>query len=104
MNIFDDLWSWSFLAGLVLGFVLGRTWQLLHTCWLDKHRPLPDGKRRSKWAALAVDPRILGATVAVAFLGWSVLQTNANAADQERTATERSRPRDRPALPDPKCD
>lgn len=81
MSIFTNLWSWSFLAGLVAGFVLNRSIALAHTCWLDRHRPLPDGRKRSKWKALSFDRRWLVALLAVAFLGWSVITTSQNASD-----------------------
>lgn len=88
MGILTNLISWSFVVGLVLGFAASRAWQLVKVCRLDKRRPLPDGKRRSKWRAVSVDPRWMAGAIAVAFLGWSVLQTNANANGNERIASE----------------
>lgn len=88
MSIFTNLWSWSFLAGLVAGFVLNRSIALAHTCWLDRHRPLPDGRKRSKWKALSFDRRWLVALLAVAFLGWSVITTSANAEENARLSAE----------------
>ena len=81
MSIFTNLWSWSFLAGLVAGFVLNRSIALAHTCWLDRHRPLANGRKRSKWKALSFDRRWLVGLMAVAFLGWSVITTSQNATD-----------------------
>ena len=81
MSIFTNLWSWSFLAGLVAGFVLNRAIALVRVCWLERHRPLPDGRRRSKWQALAFDRRWLVGLLAIAFLGWSVITTSENASD-----------------------
>ena len=88
MGILTNLISWSFFVGQVLGFAASRAWQLVKVCRLDKRRPLPDGKRRSKWRAVSVDPRWMAGAIAVAFLGWSVLQTNANANENERIAGE----------------
>ncbi|QFG10112.1 hypothetical protein PBI_LEMURIA_32 [Mycobacterium phage Lemuria] len=88
MSIFTNFWSWSFLAGLVAGFVLNRSIALAHTCWLDRHRPLPDGRKRSKWKALSFDRRWLVALLAVAFLGWSVITTSANAEENARLSAE----------------
>jgi hypothetical protein len=76
--IFQNLVSWSLVIGFVIGFLADRTYHLLRACWLDKHRPRADGKPRSKWQAIAVDPRALAAVVAILFLGWSVYQTQAN--------------------------
>lgn len=86
MGILTNLISWYFFVGLVLGFAASRAWQLVKVCRLDKRRPLPDGKRRSKWRAVSVDPRWMAGAIAVAFLGWSVLQTNANENENERIA------------------
>ena len=95
MSIFTNLWSWSFLAGLVAGFVLNRAWCLAKTCWLERHRPLPDGRHRSKWQAISFDRRWLVRLLAVAFLGWSVITTSTNASDvtalSERTRDCQSR-------------
>lgn len=88
MSIFTNLWSWSFVAGLVAGFVLNRAWCLAKTCWLDKHRPLPDGRHRSKWRAVALDRRWLVGLLAVTFLGWSVITTSENAEANDRNAAE----------------
>lgn len=81
MSIFTNLWSWSFLAGLVAGFLLNRAWMLAKTCWLNKHRPLSGGRQRSKWVAVSFDRRWLIRLLAVAFLGWSVITTSTNASD-----------------------
>lgn len=91
MSIFTNLWSWSFLAGLVAGFVLNRSIALAHTCWLDRHRPLANGRKRSKWKALSFDRRWLVALLAVAFLGWSVITTSANAEENKALAEENAR-------------
>lgn len=115
MSIFTNLWSWSFLAGLVAGFVLNRSIALAHTCWLDRHRPLANGRKRSKWKALSFDRRWLVGLMAVAFLGWSVIATRGffnragevnrqiDAIHNEPDQNERDRPKSRPALPDPSC-
>lgn len=81
MSIFTNLWSSPFLAGLIAGFVLNRAYCLAKTCWLERHRPLPDGRKRSKWRALSFDRRWLVGLLAVAFLGWSVITTSENASD-----------------------
>lgn len=91
MSIFTNLWSWSFLAGLVAGFVLNRTIALVRVCVLDKRRPLPDGRKRSKWKALSFDRRWLAGMLAVAFLGWSVITTSANAEENKALAEENAR-------------
>ncbi|QFG06035.1 hypothetical protein KDW75_gp33 [Mycobacterium phage Mercurio] len=91
MSIFTNLWSWSFLVGLIAGFVLNRAIALVRVCALDKRKPLPDGKRRSKWAALSIDRRWLVGLIAVAFLGWSVITTSANAEENKALAEENAR-------------
>jgi hypothetical protein len=87
-DAFTNLWSWSFLAGLVAGFVLNRAYCLAKTCWLERHRPLPDGRHRSKWRALSIDRRYVIGLLAIAFLGWSVITTSDNAADNKRNAEQ----------------
>lgn len=84
----QSLVSWSLLVGFVLGFVANRAFHLLRVFWLERCRPLPDGRHRSKWDAVAVDPRWFAALVAVAFLGWSVFQTQDNATDNARIASD----------------
>lgn len=91
MSILTNLWSWSFLAGLVAGFVLNRAIALVRVCWLERHRPLPDGRHRSKWQALSFDRRWLIGLLAIAFLGWSVITTSENekiSADNDRLSQE----------------
>lgn len=91
MSIFTNLWSWSFLAGLVAGFVLNRALALVRVCVLDKRRPLANGRKRSKLAALSFDRRWLVALLAVAFLGWSVITTSQNASDVTNLAKRTAR-------------
>ncbi|AKF14533.1 hypothetical protein SEA_CAMBIARE_31 [Mycobacterium phage Cambiare] len=87
-SVFSNLLSWSLVVGIVIGFVLSKLWQLARVCWADKHRPLPDGRKRSKWQAIATDRRWLVGMIAVAFLGWSVFTTSENATNNERNARE----------------
>ena len=84
MSIITNLWSTSFLVGLVSGFLLSRLWCLLKTCWLN-HR---DGRHRSIWAAVSVDRRWLVGILAVGFLVWSVITTSENASDNQRNARD----------------
>lgn len=88
MTILENLWSWQFGSGMVAGFVLSRVWCLLRVMWLDKREPLPDGRRRSKWSAVSVDPRLLAAVIGALFLGWSVLTTQENATQNARIAAD----------------
>ena len=88
MSIVTNLLSWSFAIGLILGFLLSRVWEVVKVCRLDKRKPLPDGKKRSKWKAIAVDPRYFTALIAVCFLSWSVFTTQANTNDNRENARE----------------
>lgn len=88
MSIVTNLLSWSFAIGLLAGFLLSRVWELVKVCRLDKRKPLPDGKKRSKWKALAVDPRYFTGLVAVCFLSWSVFTTQENTNDNAANARE----------------
>ena len=88
MSIVTNLLSWSFAIGLVLGFLLSRIWELVKVCRLDKAKPLPDGKRRSKWRAVSIDPRYFTGLIAVCFLSWSEFTTQANADNNTRIAAE----------------
>lgn len=88
MGILSNLISWGTLIGFVLGFLTSRAWQLVKVCRLDKRRPLPDGRHRSKWEAIAVDPRYAAGAMGVVFLVWSVVQTQANADRTESIASE----------------
>lgn len=86
MSVFANLLSWSFVVGVVAGFALSRIWCVLKLFRLDRTDPLPNGRRRPKLEALAIDRRYLAGAVAVAFLSWSVLQTEANAEENARIA------------------
>ncbi|QFG09985.1 hypothetical protein KDW74_gp31 [Mycobacterium phage Antsirabe] len=88
-SAFTNLFSWSLVVGIVIGFALSRLWCFAKTCWLNRHRPLPDGRKRSPiHAALAIDRRWIIGTIAVAFLSWSVYTTSDNAADNQRNAEQ----------------
>lgn len=78
MNLFHHLVSTQFAVGFLLGFVVNRIYCLAHTMWLDRYRPLPDGKHRSKWEALTIDPRAAAALVMILAVGWSVYRTQEN--------------------------
>lgn len=84
MSIITNLWSTSFLVGLVSGFLLSRLWCLMKACWLN-HR---DGRHRSIWGAVSVDRRWFVGMIAVGFLVWSVITTSENAADNQRNARQ----------------
>ena len=89
MDIVSNLISWGSLVGFVLGFITSRVWQVVKVCRLDKARPLPDGRHRSKWKAIAIDPRYAAGAIAVVFLVWSVAQTQANA-DENKALSART--------------
>lgn len=88
MTILTNLWSWSFGIGLLVGFLIDRAWEIVKVCRLDKRKPLPDGKHRSKWKAIQIDPRWLSGLIAVSFLFWSVYTTQANTNENKRIAAE----------------
>ena len=88
MSIVTNLLSWSFAISLVLGFLLSRIWELVKVCRLDKAKPLPDGKRRSKWRAVSIDPRYFTGLIAVCFLSWSVFTTQENSDSNARNAAD----------------
>lgn len=90
MDIVSNLISWGSLVGFVLGFITSRVWQVVKVCRLDKARPLPDGRHRPKcWQAIAIDPRYAAGAIAVVFLVWSVVQTQANA-DENKALSART--------------
>ena len=89
MDIVSNLISWGSLVGFVLGFATLRAYQVVKVCRLDKVKPLPDGRRRSKWEAVAIDPRYGAAAVGTVFLVWSVLQTQSNA-DENKALSART--------------
>lgn len=91
MSIFTNLWSWSFAVGLVLGFVANRVYVLAHTVYLDRTDPLPGGCKRSKWRAVAIDPRFVVGLIAVAFLGWSITTQSRQADEVRQLAQENVR-------------
>lgn len=88
MSIITNLLSWSFAIGLLAGFLLSRLWELVKVYRLDKRNPLPGGRHRSKWKAVAVDQRWFTGMIAVVFLSWSVYTTQANTSSNERIAAE----------------
>ena len=90
MDIVSNLISWGSLVGFVLGFITFRVWQVVKVCRMDKARPLPDGRHRPKcWQAIAIDPRYAAGAIAVVFLVWSVVQTQANA-DENKALSARA--------------
>ena len=89
MDIVSNLVSWDTLVGFVLGFAVSRAWQVVKVCQLDKRRPLPDGRHRSKRKAIAVDPRWAAGAIGVVFLTWSVVQTQSNA-DENKALSART--------------
>lgn len=89
MSIFTNLWSWSFAVGLVLGFAANRVYVLAHTVYLDRTDPLPGGRKRSKWRAVAIDPRFAIGLLAAAFLGWSII-TQSRQADEVKELAQQN--------------
>lgn len=87
-SVFSNLLSWSLVVGIVIGFVLSKVWALARVCYAEKHHPLPNGRKRSKWQAIATDRRWLIGMLAVAFLGWSVFTTSENASNNQRNAAD----------------
>lgn len=88
IDVLSHLVSWSFGIGLLAGFLLSRLWEVVKVCWLDRRKPLPDGRKRSKWQAVQIDPRWLSGLIAVSFLTWSVITTNSNAANVTKVAED----------------
>ncbi len=84
----SNLLSWSLVVGIVIGFALSKALAIARVCWEDKHEPLPDGRRRSRLAALRIDRRWLIGMLAVSFLSWSVYTTNENDQANERNAEQ----------------
>lgn len=86
MNVLDNLWTWQFLAGVIVGFVLSRAWCVVKVVWLDRIQPLPGGRHRSKWNAVAVDARWVAGAIGALFMVWSVVTTQQNADENQRIA------------------
>lgn len=80
--------STGFAVGFVLGFLANRMYCLLHAMWLDRHRPLPDGKHRSKLQAISIDPRAAAALVMILAVGWSLYRTQENTNTSARITAE----------------
>lgn len=62
-DIFSDLWSVRFGAGVLVGMAVQRAWCFAQARWLDKRRPLASGKRRRIGGLNKV--YLVGAAVAV---------------------------------------
>ena len=88
MSIVQNFLSWSFAVGFVAGFLLSRAWELVKVCRLDRVKPLPSGRPRSKWKALSGDPRWFTGALAVIFLCWSVFTTQENSDSNARNAAD----------------
>lgn len=80
--------STGFVWGFILGFLANRMYCLLHAMWLDRHRPLPDGKHRSKLQAISIDPRAAAALVMILAVGWSLYRTQENTNTSARITAE----------------
>lgn len=80
--------STGFAWGFILGFLANRLYCLLHAMWLDRHRPLPDGKHRSKLQAISIDPRAAAALVMILAVGWSLYRTQENTNTSARITAE----------------
>lgn len=78
----------GFAWGFILGFLANRMYCLLHAMWLDRHRPLPDGKHRSKLQAISIDPRAAAALVMILAVGWSLYRTQENTNTSARITAE----------------
>ncbi|QBP30246.1 hypothetical protein KDW77_gp32 [Mycobacterium phage Pinnie] len=87
-DVLSNLLSWSLVVGIAIGFALSKALAVARVCWADKHEPLPDGRRRSRLAALRIDRRWLIGFIAVTFLSWSVYTTNENDQANERNAAD----------------
>lgn len=46
MNVLNTVYSWPFFVGLILGISLYQGYICSKNWWLNKHHPLPDGKKR----------------------------------------------------------
>lgn len=90
--------STGFAWGFILGFLANRLYCLLHAMWLDRHRPLPDGKHRSKLQAISIDPRAAAALVMILAVGWSLYRTqeNTNTSARDPGLPEAAHRRDQP--------
>lgn len=80
--------STGFAWGFILGFLANRMYCLLHAMWLDRHRPFPDGKHRSKLQAISIDPRAAAALVMILAVGWSLYRTQENTNTSARITAE----------------
>lgn len=87
-DVITNLFSWAFAIGVIVGFALDRAYHYLRVCWLEKNRPLPDGRHRSRLKAVQVDPRAFAAIVMIAVVGWSLIKTQANANESARITAD----------------
>lgn len=87
-NAIAGLFSWSFAIGVVLGFVLSRAITFVQVCRADKRRHVEGQRKRALSDAFRIDMRHVAALAGVAFIGWSVFQTQANANESRRLGAE----------------
>ncbi|AXQ51468.1 hypothetical protein SEA_AMOCHICK_36 [Mycobacterium phage Amochick] len=87
-NAIANLFSWTFVIGVAVGFFGSRVYCAARIAWMNRTRPLPGGRARDWRAAFRVDPRHIAGVIGALFLCWSVFQTNANAERYEQAAAD----------------
>jgi hypothetical protein len=70
-RIIDDLASWQFGLGVIVGYVGRWTLCWARARWLDKHRPRRDGTRHP---VPSPNRYYIGLLLALATIGWSLYQ------------------------------
>lgn len=88
ITVGGHLFSWSFLVGVLVGFTLSRLLCLYRVIKLDREHPLPSGRHRSRFEAIAIDPRWFAGAIAVTVAAWSIIQTQHNADEASRITAE----------------
>lgn len=73
MDILDVVYNWVFFAGVVFGAILMRVIQHGQCYWLDRHYPLPNGRKRR---VSEINWTMGGALLAVASVGYVLVQVN----------------------------
>lgn len=87
IDLIAGLFQWATLVGFILGLLAQRGYCYGRAWWLNRHRPLPGGRRRH---ATRLDLNLVGRAIALCVVAYCVFATQSNA-DEVRDLNKATR-------------